>query len=102
MIDEAVCLALINQISSLASLASSCLSCEIQEGGQFVLVSVDIPNRVKRDQLLEILKIAQTVAGQTLPWRAGANSWMVNATQDGHLIESVFGGDILSPEAGLL
>jgi hypothetical protein len=102
MISEAVCLALIERLLDLGQLDVSLFSWELQDDGRFVLLSVSIPTQMNRNELVEMLRGAQLIAGELLPWRAGAYSWMINATRNGQLVESVFGGDLLSPEAGLV
>jgi len=100
--NENTCQSLIEQLAKLTQLNPSYFACEIQEDGQFLLISISIPANMGKEALVTMLRDAQVLVGQLLPWRAGAYSWMINAIQNGKLVESVFGGDLLSQEAGLL
>lgn len=102
MITKEACLSFVERVSALGKLDVSQFSWELQDDGQFLLLLMSVPTQMNQDELVEMLRDAQLVAGELLPWRAGAYSWMINATRNGQLVESVFGGDLLSPEAGLV
>ena len=92
----------VNALLASTVLEDLSISFELQDDWQFLLVVVKVSALESRDQIVTFLKKAQDIAEKSLPWRRGDYSWMVNVVKDGVVVESVFGGDLNSPNSGRL
>ncbi|MHA4868901.1 hypothetical protein ACXZ1M_14500 [Duganella sp. PWIR1] len=63
-------------------------SFEIQENGNFLLVSLDYsPDKAVCERVAELV-------GQVVPGRVGDDSWMVVVIQAGEVVDSYSGGNL--------
>lgn len=99
MVDRAVADSCIVEIAKHSPFGKEVISYEIQDDGQFVLLSV-VTDGVSDVSPLDRKRVAALVDG-IVPKRSGEYSWMVNFTLNGKIFDSYFGGDSAAPDAGL-
>lgn len=102
MIDNEVAESFIRRLSGLLCLPIKEIEFEVQDDWGFLLITVMVEGAVSLNCIRKELISAQTAANEDLPTRIGEITWMINAKQNGVIVESVFGGDSASPSLGLL
>jgi len=78
------------------------ISYEIQDDGDFILVSICVPAAMDDDEVDRKLFMIQDKVNEVIPQRDVDYSWMINAERHGIVVNSVFGGDRSSPCSGYL
>ncbi|PHK07853.1 hypothetical protein [Nostoc linckia] len=89
----------ISAIANTSAFKKSALLYEIQDDFNFVLISV-ATDGVSDVSPLDRKEIARLVDAM-IPKRSGDYSWMINFLSDGTIIDSYFGGDLMSPGSGM-
>lgn len=77
------------------------ISCEIQDDGQFLLISIAIDTLHESAKQKEKFRQIGALLNKIMPGRHGEYSWMVAFTEAGKVVESYFGGDLDCPGSGL-
>lgn len=76
------------------------ISFEIQDDGQFLLISISVDTLSVSGASSTFKRVGQLL-NDMMPTRKGNYSWMVNFTRDGKVADSYFGGDSECPGSGL-
>lgn len=76
------------------------ISYEIQDGGQFILISIAV-DHFSTDGAESTFKQVGQILNRVMPTRSDEYSWMVVFVKGGKVAESYFGGNQASPESGL-
>jgi hypothetical protein len=65
---------------------------EIQDGGRFMLISLDAADLLSEQDMEEVRRGLLGIMDRRIPPRAEEYSWMVNIENKGRLVDSVSGG----------
>lgn len=79
---------------------SASISYEIQEDGNYILISVVI-NDFTESNVKSSFKNIGNALNILIPGRKGEHSWMIVFKKNDEIIDSYFGGDLDCPYAGL-
>lgn len=102
MIDDKIANTILALLVDIFGMPAERFNYEIQDDWCFLLVLVEFEPATAKSEIQSRLLLAQRIMNKKIPDRHGAYSWMVNAMQEGVVVESVFGGDATSPSSGLL
>jgi hypothetical protein len=65
---------------------------EIQDGGLFLFVEVELTTEVTREKAKELCEAGKGILDSRIPARAGNYSWILNLTKGSQIVRSVSGG----------
>ncbi|WCM91430.1 hypothetical protein M5C99_13540 [Acidovorax sp. NCPPB 2350] len=102
MIDDKLANTLIGLLKASFGMPTESFRYEIQDDWKLLLVSIVFDPMVKKSEIQRELILAQELASGIIPSRHGDYTWMINAVQEGVVVESIFGGDSASPSSGML
>jgi hypothetical protein len=100
MIDKKTAHIFVKKLATLNLLNIEFIRYEIQDHWPYFFVCIDLPPHINDSKAKEILISAQELAKVDLPWCATEYFWMISLYRHNTVVNSVFGGDLSSPNSG--